>query len=93
MTNPQNRTPAYPRYWAKFPRQSFEQRRPTKGWTTDAARMARQIEDTYRSGHTGEPYIQLVEETADGYQVIAEWMPGRGWINVLEAAGFLPHTA
>lgn len=82
----------YPRYWSKFPRQSFEGRRPAKGWTTDMAKMARQIEDTYRSGHTIEPFVQLVEETTDGYSVVAEWMSDRGWTSPLKAAGLLPRA-
>lgn len=82
----------YPRYWSKFPRQSFESRRPKSGWTKSAAEKARQIERAYAPGRTYEPYVQLVEETAERYRVIAEWSPREGWIGPLEAAGFLPHT-
>ena len=82
----------YPRYWSKFPRQSFEQRRPRRGWTTDMTKKMRQIEECYRPGYTGEPFIQLVEETRDSYRLVAEWTPGKGWIHPLIAAGFLPRT-
>lgn|SRR5579863_347827 len=84
---------SYPRYWAKFPRQSFDYSRPVRGWTTDMAKKARQIEECYQPGYTNEPFVQLIEETADEYRVVAEWMPGKGWTSPLIAAGFLPHPA
>lgn len=66
------------RYWSKLPRQPFMS--PKRGWTTDPARKARQIEERYAAGYTAEPYVH----------VIAEWMPGRGWTNPLAAAGLAP---
>lgn len=84
-------TATYPRYWTKLPRQSFESCRPRKGWTTNRAKKVAQIESFYAAGYTNEPYIQLVEETADKYLVIGEWMPGKGWVSTAEAAGFVAH--
>jgi hypothetical protein len=83
----------YPRYWTKLPRQDFDAARPRTGGTKDAVTKARQIEKAYAPGHTGEPFIQLVEETETEYCVIAEWMPHRGcWDTPLGAGGFLPRA-
>ncbi len=57
------------------------------------ASLYRQIENFYKSGYTQEPYIQLVEETTNGYEVVAEWVPDNGWTSSLIAAGFLPYQA
>lgn len=76
------------RYRVKLPRQAFTASRSLR--TRDVATAARRIEGTYRSGHTREPYIQLVEETPDEYRVVAEYQPGLGWIGPLQAAGFAP---
>jgi hypothetical protein len=81
------------KYYTKFPRVAFKDRAQEvsrSGFyrTEDAAR--RMIERAYAAGHTGEPYVQLVEETATEYRIVAEWMPGKGWTDALTAAGFLP---
>ena len=77
-----------PIYWTKFPGKPFK--RPARGYTTSLERKRRQIEGCYAPGCTDRPYVQLVEETDDGYRVVAEWMPGHGWTGPLQAAGFAP---
>lgn len=80
----------YPRYWSKFPRESFEEKKPSKGWTTNWDEARRRVEDRYKPGFTREAFIQLVMETKDGFEVISEWSPGRGWLYPEEAAGLRP---
>lgn len=85
------------RYWAKLPRHTFAQRRPTKTIKTRFFRSAEKcriwIEEQYAPGYTTEPYVQLVQETATEMRVLCEYMPGQGWVGALEAAGFIPHPA
>jgi hypothetical protein len=73
-------------YGAKLPRQSWEKAKPT--WITLASARAA-IESDYRA--SSEPYVQLVEIAGDGAKVIAEYMPGKGWVSPLEAAGYVSH--
>ena len=75
-----------PTYWTKAPYQSFA--RPRRGYTRDLHKMMARIE--YLSRFTGNPWLQLVEETDAGYKVVAEYRnhSPHGWVNPLQAAGF-----
>lgn len=75
-------------YFSKLPGAKFL--RPASGYTRSIDAMRRRIESVYAAGYTDRPYVQLVEETDDEFRVVAEWMPGKGWIGPLQAAGFAP---
>lgn len=73
------------KYYAKRPADGFAPR--TVGYSRSLLKAADRIET--ESLNSSEPWLQLVEETKEGWRVVAEYRNhgARGWIGPLEAAG------
>jgi len=79
------------KYYWKTPAAPFERRRT--GFCHSLDKAADRIEKLAIQSWHANPWIQLVEETRDGWRVVAEYRNhgARGWVGPLEAMGLKAH--